>query len=88
MTVDRKPCLQCGNLMIEVLGARLVNGWVPCNICGYETFFNEANQALSPRLIQTEDADPSSHIQRTQSLDTEERAAGNVNREAGQKVKE
>jgi hypothetical protein len=32
-------CLNCGALMMEVLGAGIA-GWIPCYRCGHETYFD------------------------------------------------
>jgi hypothetical protein len=68
MPTDKKFCLNCESLMIEVIGAVTVNCWVPCLYCGHETFFNMANQRSNVRLRQPDAAVPASHRKSNESL--------------------
>jgi hypothetical protein len=67
MIAHRCFCFNCRELMIEQLGAKIANGWVPCLKCGHETYFNLASQLESSRPIHSEAAVRANRTQSTPS---------------------
>jgi hypothetical protein len=82
MPTDKKFCLNCESLMVEVVGAVTVNCWVPCSYCGHETFFNLANQRSNVRLRQPDAAVHASHRKGIESLGAASQPVENENLEA------
>jgi len=65
-------CLNCGALMMEVLGAGIA-GWIPCYKCGHETCFdfNPATGSAFPSSARPIPLDSPNHASRRSALGTE-----------------